>query len=391
MIVAFHFRADAEVYSSVWVFSIKERIFRRLNETDAHAHAVIATGDLLIPHDLGTEGKEAVLQALIGYDPRKWRTIHSDEFADVLFSTRIYVVAIEGLGTALQDALDAELRRDDAYLGAIEIDPANRIHWVLYRQKLVTRYRYVDGEVRLFYRKFEADAGADAKDTGTADELKRRGFRVAFEDSGLRETIFDRYQSFEHSQRSAALDGYLQQHLGRMANEVLMRFRAADPRQMESLHAAFRTFERIETAEDIAQVATSCRRFLEGLADMLYPPRDGSAGSRKVGAAEYRNRLWAYVDENIHGAGKNLALAQLDDLGHRIDALDRLSNKGVHDRISAMEARRLIVGLVVVAYDLLSLTPPPLSARNEPHGEAADDIVRNMISWHRERGKAEPE
>jgi hypothetical protein len=56
-----------------------------------------------------------------------------------------------------------------------------------------------------------------------------------------------------------------------------------------------------------------------------------------------------------------------------------------------MEARRLIVGLVVVAYDLLSLTPPPLSALNEPHGEAVDDIVRNMISWHRERGKAEPE
>jgi len=262
---------------------------------------------------------------------------------------------------------------------------------VLYRQKLVTCYRYVDGEVRLFYRKFEGDAGADAKDTGTADELKRRGFRVAFEDSGLRETIFDRYQSFEHSQRAAALDGYLQQHLGRMADEVLMRVSAADPRQMESLHAAFRTFERIETAEDIAQVATSCRRFLEGLADMLYPPRDGSAGSRKVGAAEYRNRLWAYVDENIHGAGKNLALAQLDDLGHRIDALDRLSNKGVHDCISAMEARRLIVGFVVGAYDLLSLTPPPLSARNEPHGEAVDEIVRNMISWHRERGKAEPE
>ena len=117
MIVAFHFRADAEVYSSVWVFSIQERIFRRLNDANAHAHAVIASGDLLLPHDLGTEGREAVLQALIGYDPRKWRTIDSDEFASVLFSKRIYVVAIEGLGAALQDALDAELRRDDAYRG----------------------------------------------------------------------------------------------------------------------------------------------------------------------------------------------------------------------------------------------------------------------------------
>jgi hypothetical protein len=387
MIVAFHFRADAGVYSSVWVLSIQERIFRCLNETDRQAHAVIYSGDLLVHQDLGPDGREAVLQALTGYDPRKWRTIDNEEFADVVFSKRVYVVAVEGLSTRLQDAVDAELRRSGDYLGAIEIDPANQVHWALYRQRLVPRYRYVNGEIRLFYRKFEEDAGADAKDIGTAADLKRLGFQVTFEDSGLSHTIFDRYQSFEHSKRGAALEGYLNEHLARIADEVLLRLSASRPQQMESLYAAFRTFALVETIEDIAQVAASCRRFLEGLADLLYPPRDSLVGGRKVSATEYRNRLWAYVEGSLSGAGKNLALAQLEDLGRRIDALDRLVNKGLHDQISQIEVRRLIVALVVLAYDLLSLTPPPLEAAIEPHAEAFNEIVRDVIDRHRQNRK----
>jgi len=128
--------------------------------------------------------RDAVLQALLGYNPRKWRTVDHEEFASVLFSARIYVLAIVWASNKLQDYLDGRLRRNSAYLGAIEIDAANRVHWALYKQSLIPRYRYANGEIRIFYRKFEELAGADVRDTGTAADFVRAGFRVTFEDTG---------------------------------------------------------------------------------------------------------------------------------------------------------------------------------------------------------------
>jgi len=48
----------------------------------------------------------------------------------------IYVVAAEGLIRSVEEYLDHQLRRDSSYLGCLEIDPANHVHWVLYTQKL---------------------------------------------------------------------------------------------------------------------------------------------------------------------------------------------------------------------------------------------------------------
>jgi hypothetical protein len=322
------------------------------------------------------------LEALLRYDPRKWRTVEKEEFADALFSVRVYVLAVRGLSDEVQDHADAQLRRHSAYLGAIEIDPGTRIHWRLYRRGLVPRYRYVDGEIRIFYPKFEELEGADVRDVGMAADLKRLGFRVTFEDSGLRQTIFDPYQSFEHSKREASLERYLSEHLASIADEILLRLGASDPRLKDTLYAAFRAFERIETVDDIAQVALSCRRFLEGLASMLYPPREGLVRDRRVSASEYRNRLWAYAEERLGGGEQRLAIAQLDDVGRRIDVIDRLANKGVHGRVSRLDVHRLIVALLVLTYDLLSLTPPPLQAPAEPYVESLEEIARDLIAKH---------
>jgi len=149
--------------------------------------------------------------------------LNGDEFADALFSATIYVVAAEGLVRSVEEYLDHQLRRDSSSLGCLEIDPANRVHWVLYTQKLIPRYQYLDGEIRLFYREFEEGEGADTKDLSRAADLERQGFRVAWEDIGLRYTIFDSYQSFEHAARLADLQTYLSEHLARVADEILLR------------------------------------------------------------------------------------------------------------------------------------------------------------------------
>lgn len=362
-------------------------LFRCFEESDGQAHVEIFTGDLLVHRHLGNEAaRETILEALIGYNPRRWRTVENEEFAAALFSVRVYVLAVEGLSDKLQDHVDAQLRRrHSAYLGAIEIDPGNRVHWALYRQRLIPRYRYVNGEIRIYYRKFEELAGADVKDIGVAEDLKRRGFDVTFEDIGVRHTIFDSYQSFEHSARVASLQRYLSEHLTRITDEILLRLSASDPKLKDTLYAALRGFERIETVDDIAQVALSCRRFLEGLANVLYPPREELVRGRKVSTAEWENRLWAYVEESLGGDEQKLALAQLDDVGRRIKATIRLSNKAIHDRISHLNIHRLVVVVLVLTYDLLSLTPPPLQAPTEPYLETIDEIARDLLAKHPKR------
>src|SRR5205823_9703737 len=124
-----------------------------------------------------------------------------------------------------------------------------------------------------FYREFEEREGADTKDLGRAGDLERQGYHVAWEDIGVRWTVFDAYQSYEHAARLADLETYLSEHLARVADEILLRVASLDPRLRDELYAALRTFDRIQTPADVSQVALSCRRIIERLADALYPPR----------------------------------------------------------------------------------------------------------------------
>jgi len=393
MTVAFHFRVDQNKAHGNYAWAIQDQFFRCLQESPVRdIHVEIFTGDLLAHQYAGDEAsRESVLTGLLGYDPRRWRTLEHNDFVNALFSSRIYVLSVEGLSRKLQDYLDNQLSRDSSYLGAIEVDPANRVQWMLYRCSLIPGYRYVDGEIRLFHREFEEREGAQTKDTVRAEDLKRLGFRVAWEDIGVRHTIFDSYQSFKHAVRLAELEGYLSEHLARVADEILLRTTALDPRLNDVLYAALKTFERIQTAEEIAQVSTSCRRFLERLTDLLYAPRTEPVRGRSVGPEAYRNRLWAYVEENLQGDEQKVVLAQLQDVGNRIDRVYKLANKGLHDQIAQSGVRRLIVAFLALAYDILSLAAPPLEAPLEPYSDGIVDFARGLAEEDRRSGKKDNE
>jgi len=76
-----------------------------------------------------------------------------------------------------------------------------------------------------------------------------------------------------------------------------LRLDASDPRLKDTLYSAFRVFERIETTDEIAQVAVSCRRFIAGLADILYPPRNEMVKGGEYRQPSTRNRLWPMLME----------------------------------------------------------------------------------------------
>jgi hypothetical protein len=269
------------------------------------------------------------------------------------------------------------LKRDDAYLGALEIHAANPAHWALYQRSHVPTYRFFNGELRVFYWMLDEAEGADV--VQIPEYLQQLPFRsLKREDLGLRHTIFDAYGSFEHAKRVAEVADYVSDHLARLAGDVLLRIGDVNPQLMNALYAMLNAFRSIETEEEVAHVALSCRRFLEGLADALYPPRTDVRGGGKLGKEQYINRLWAYTEEKLQGGEKRLLQTQLDDLGHRIDRVHDLANKGLHNKVTRSESGRLIIALFLLGYDLLSLAEPPLHLPLGPHAEELDKFAKRL-------------
>jgi hypothetical protein len=70
----------------------------------------------------------------------------------------------------------------------------------------------------------------------------------------------------------------------------------------------------------------------------------------------YRNRLWQYIGE--HESSKKtrkFVLDSIETLGQRLDDLDGLANRGVHDHVTAQDADRTIVQTYLLVGDLLRM------------------------------------
>jgi len=99
------------------------------------------------------------------------------------------------------------------------------------------------------------------------------------------------------------------------------------PKLFDAFAAAARTLDRAETEEDLAQAALSGRRLLEKTADYLFPPQSIDWNGRKVGKAQYKNRLWAYVERTLL-ASRGADLTALDRLGKEANRLLNYSMLG---------------------------------------------------------------
>lgn len=108
-----------------------------------------------------------------------------------------------------------------------------------------------------------------------------------------------------------------------------------------------------------SQALMSCRRVIEAVADLLFPaqgePLIGSDGNpHAVGQGNYRNRIEAFLRSIPHQTAAAVIQSNLDDLLNRIERLDTLTQKGVHDELTIEEARFGVVQTYLVAGEILS-------------------------------------
>ncbi|WP_437094793.1 hypothetical protein [Streptomyces sp. enrichment culture] len=353
---------------------MRETLVRAYMEAVPHhrRHSRFALGTLplwRLAQDLGST--EDAANAVLGEHWAVWSTFLGPDLAECIGSLDIAGMAVESLAPSDARAMHVRLKSEEWYLGAVQVRPEISTHWAIFLKHIPSAFRIYEESLYLFHPGYELEV-EDTRDHGNFRTWQRSGIfsSVLWEDSGVRETIFDPYQSMEHFRRLGEADELLHGQFSSALSETMMRCSDLDPNLTQKLHAAIKAFEGHETGEGLAHVSLSCRRFTERLADCLYPPRDEKVDGRKVGQAEYRNRLWAYVAENVRsGTTKDLIIANVEDLGKRIDKLDNLSNKGLHSDVSSSDVNRLLLSLLVVAHDLISLRQPGGKFSYEPYGD----------------------
>jgi len=142
---------------------------------------------------------------------------------------------------------------------------------------------------------------------------------------------------------------YINEALKKYAPDALNKFVASQ----ESLSSG--------STEDYAHALTSSRRLIKALADALYPARgdevEGIDGiPRSMSDDKYKNRLTEYVRINVEGKRHRQTVAQIvSDLYSRLNALDGLASKGVHDEVTQAEAETCVVWTYMLAGDIVRI------------------------------------
>jgi len=183
-----------------------------------------------------------------------------------------------------------------------------------------------------------------------------------YEDAGARHTIFDSFDSFDTAEHFRRIGDFRRVFTGLhgldddAVSDIVYHLEELHPALFDAFASAARSLERAETPEDLAQAALSGRRLLEHLADHLFPPSEVGWRGRAVGPAQYRNRLWAYI-EQICEQVPWLPADTLSRLGTKADELVELFNSGLHANPSKENVEDAFARLVQWISELIALSP----------------------------------
>ena len=118
----------------------------------------------------------------------------------------------------------------------------------------------------------------------------------------------------------------------------------------------------VESAEELSQAVTSCRRVLKAIADRVYPPTtQESATGNKLDDQRYRNRIREFIKSVSQSKPMgDVYQKMVEGLYDRFVALDGLANKGVHASVALNDAELCAIQTYIMAGELLRLARRPL-------------------------------
>lgn len=354
MIIAVLFNADAPSFDGWYGHAIQSKILNTGILQSANRHMKIGCGDVLLWHGQANpeEYIELAENAFFRNDD-KW--IMSEKVRDSYRKGTIYTWVIQNATARIADQLDRELKNYSPYLGIVTVDISYGPHITLYRTLIGETYRIIGSACSIFYSMGEPDE----VDPYQIEALKQSGFEtVDLEDNGARETIFDNFDTRDHYEQINSFIKLTSDFFSEGENaayELSMVLNDLNPRLFNAIGAAIRAMKNYKNEEDIAHIALSGRRYLEQLADVLFEPREELYNDRKVGKSQYRNRIWAYIEDSIRD--KRDSPENITKLGKEVDRLIDLFNEAIHGDRSAQHVMKGFIDLALLTAALLSLQP----------------------------------
>ncbi|MDC4617570.1 helix-hairpin-helix domain-containing protein, partial [Acinetobacter baumannii] len=174
-----------------------------------------------------------------------------------------------------------------------------------------------------------------------------------------------------------------------LKNAVDDRLLDLDPEIAEQLMLSFKSVSS-SNKEEWSHALTTCRRLLESLADKLYPANDLVIGKRTFKQSQFVNRLWQFMSDSIESdSNRDLAQAHVNFLGSWLEKTNKLTNKGVHDDVSQLEATKALFHLYLMLADLLDYLDPSVLSKTSRlnFNNATLDEIEAFLDIKREVAK----
>jgi len=149
-------------------------------------------------------------------------------------------------------------------------------------------------------------------------------------------------------------------------------------RRLDSIKANLES----ENPEDWANAGHSCRRLLQAIADVLYPPSEqpvtaADGKPKKVGKENYINRLIMFCETKMSsGVSFKVLSSDLKYIGERLDSVFAAAQKGTHAQIDLSEAERFVIHTYLLVGDILDLNDE--ATRQEISAEFSSEATSRL-------------
>lgn len=350
MKIAFHFVVPDE---SMYIYNKLQKLLKFILKSNIHIQSKIYQGDILFPLDRNLW--HAAVHHCFDVGTERWG-MYKDEFIERAIYENIFCIVFETIGKENAAKIHDFFFNDENYIGAYEINEADPIHWSLYQQSLFLLYM-LNGKRFFLYYDYEKNA------VHNVDDWKGMGFEsIEFLSYEMKRTIFDKHHTFEHAQHLAMWRKEVEDILISIVDGIVYKLDDAAPEMGQRLLVALNTYKKATCTEEYAQMALTCRRLMQYLADTIFPPRpDDGTSSYKLGKQNYNNRLLAFVQqESTSKTNTEVIEASLKLLAAQVEKISNLQNKGLHDEVLRGEARRCLLRTILMIDDILSVREMPL-------------------------------
>ncbi len=354
MNVAFLFNSDHPLLGGFYGSPIMERILGTQVLQRTSRHMRVSIGDILTYSSVSTsEELENLCRGV--YVPFSLDLLLKERLEKTYSTATVYCWLFQNITIEIVEKLHEKLISCDYYLGSMDVNFSLPIHLIFFRNYLCEMYRINSNKCWIFYSMGENED----PDISVKEMFIKYGFYIDYEDIGARRTIFDDYDYLEHFQRIKKFCDIFSSFTkvdGDMLSDIIINLEEIHPNLFDSFSSAAMAIQRAETEEDIAQASLSGRRVLEKIADYLFPPQTDDWNGRKIGEAEYKNRLWAYIENTLLGIGiqdKNV----LERMGNEVNRLIDLFNKGIHSKMKKIEIEDAFCDLIIWLLEIVNISP----------------------------------